>query len=73
MAVWLQVPDTNLKLYALDLAFNCISVPDLASFVPLVNALSKNVQYMHVEGDPLPAIIEDLLLQTPVFGIFGPC
>ena len=67
VALWLQVPDTDLKLYALDLSFNRISVPDWASFVPLVNALSKNVQYMDFGGNLLPAIVEDPLLQTPVF------
>ena len=67
IALWLQVPDTDLKLYALDLSFNRISVPDWASFVPLVDALSKNVQYMDFRENLLLAIIEDSLLQTPVF------
>ena len=67
MALWLQVPDTKLKLYALDLSHNRISVPDWASFAPLVDALSSNVQYMHFGGNPLPAIIENPILQRPVF------
>lgn len=67
VALWLQVPDTNLQLYALDLSFNRISVPDWASFAPLVDALSANVQYMHFGGNPLPAIVEDPVLQRPVF------
>lgn len=67
MALWLQVPDTDLKLYALDLSSNRISVPDWACFVPLVDALSKNVQYMDFGGNLLPAITEDPLLQTPAF------
>ena len=67
MALWLQVPDTNLKLYALDLSFNCICVPDWASFAPLVGVLAKNVQYMHFGGNPLPALVEDPSLQTPDF------
>ncbi|DBA67609.1 TPA: hypothetical protein ACH3X2_001349 [Trebouxia sp. C0005] len=67
MALWLQVPDTRLKLYALDLSFNRISVPDWASFVPLVDTLSRSVQYMFFEGNRLPAIIQDPLLQTAAF------
>ena len=67
MALWLQVPDTDSKLHALDLSFNRISVLDWASFAPLVDVLSKNVQYMHFGGNPLPALVEDALLQTPGF------
>lgn len=77
MALWLQVPDTDMKLYALDLSFNRISAPDWASFVPLVDALSNNVEYMHFGGNPLPPIIQDPVLQTPEFekvslGLAGP-
>lgn len=67
MALWLQVPDTNLRLYALDLSVNRICVPDWASFAPLVDVLAKNVQYMHFGGNPLPALVEDPVLQTPDF------
>ena len=40
-------------------------MPDWDCFVPLVEALLKNVQYMHFGGNPLPTIIEDPRLQTP--------
>lgn len=36
IAAWLQVPDINVRLYALDVSFNRIEAPCWAAFVPLV-------------------------------------
>ena len=61
MALWLQVPDTNM----LGPFFQLDQRARLGLLGPACGSPVKNVQYMHFGGSPLPTIIEDPMLQTP--------
>lgn len=68
IAEWLTQPGRNIQLYALDLCFNRIHVPDWKTFLPLVQKLSERVELMEFGGNYLPAVLEsDTVLQNPVF------
>ena len=64
----LSQPKGTFRLYALDLCFNRIYIPNWKTFLPLVKQLANCIEYLEIGGNYLPAIKEtDAELHDLVF------